>query len=152
MTNRTPAPMPPQHEPQPPDPNCVQPARSAFARMVWAGLGVFFVVLGSLGIVLPGLPTTPFLILAASCFVRSSQRLYDRLLANRWFGPSIEGFRRGEGVPIKAKVLALSTMAVFVSFALWRGIPEHLWPAKVVVSVTAVIGAIYLLRLPTRSA
>ena len=92
----------------------VQLARSSAARVLWVVLGSLCVGLGALGAVLPGLPTTPFLILAASCYVRSSPRLYRKLLASRRFGPLIREFRAGRGIPRRARTLALAMMGVFV--------------------------------------
>ena len=66
--------------------------------------GTLSVGLGILGIFLPLLPTTPFLLLAAACYVRSSERLYHRLITNRWTGEYIANYRAGKGMPIKAKI------------------------------------------------
>ena len=60
----------------------------------------FLPVLAALGVVLPGLPTTPFLLVAAACFVRSSQRLYDRLLAHPVFGPLVRDYRDVDGTAL----------------------------------------------------
>jgi uncharacterized membrane protein YbaN (DUF454 family) len=107
---------------------------------------------GAVGVVLPGLPTTPFLILAAACFVRSSQALYDRLLADRRFGPLVRDYRDGLGIPARVKALALGLMWVFVLIALGPGLPAGNPWLRAIVAVAAVIGTGYLLRLPTRRA
>ena len=125
-------------------------ARSPLQRALWIALGLLLVGLGLLGVVLPGLPTTPFLILAASCFLRSSQTLYDRLLANRVFGPTIRDFREGRGIAREVKVVALGTLWFFVAFALFWGIPERLGAVKLAVLAAALVGTLYLVRLPTR--
>ncbi len=132
-------------------PHRARPSPSRPVRVFWIGLGGTCLAVGAVGVVIPGLPTTPFLILAAACFIRSSQRLYDLLLASRLFGPVIRDYREGRGVPRKAKIVALVTMAVFVAFALTIGIPpgQTLW--RLVVLAAALVGAIYLLRLRTRS-
>jgi uncharacterized membrane protein YbaN (DUF454 family) len=110
------------------------------------------VTVGVVGVVLPGLPTTPFLILAAACFVRSSQTLYDRLLAHRRFGPLVRDYRDGLGIPARVKALATGLMWLFVLFALGPGLPEgNVW-LRAVVAAAALIGTTYLLRLPTRRA
>jgi len=129
-------------------PHRVSPDPSAPRRAVWIGLGSACVAVGAVGVVVPGLPTTPFLLLAASCYVRSSRTLYDRLLAHRTFGPLVRDFRETGCVPRRAKRLALTTMGVFVGFALLVGIPEGWIAAKVAVALVAVVGAVYLLRLP----
>jgi hypothetical protein len=135
-----------------PDPHRARPARSRPARAAWAALGLVCVVLGGVGIVLPGLPTTPFLLLAAACFVRSSQSLYDRLLGHRRFGPLVRDYREGLGIPARIKALALLLMWVFVLFALGPGLPEGNLALRVVVGAAALIGSAYLLVLPTRRA
>lgn len=126
-------------------------ARSGLSRALWAALGLTFVGVGGLGVVVPGLPTTPFLLLAAACFARSSPRLYAWLLRNPTFGPLIEDFRAGRGVSMRVKVTALSMMAAFVTFALLVPLRGKLGPTLLVAAVAAV-GAAYILRLPTRRA
>ncbi len=128
-----------------------RPSPSRPLRVLWIGLGGTCLAVGAVGVVVPGLPTTPFLILAAACFIRSSQRLYDRLLSTRVFGPAIRDFREGRGVPRRVKWLALATMGVFVGFAVTLGIPPGQIALRIVVLGAALVGAIYVLRLPTRS-
>ena len=73
-------------------------------------LGTLSVGMGFLGILLPGLPTTPFLLVAAGCYARSSDRLYNRLLNSRRFGPFIRRFREERAIPRGTKVRALVMM------------------------------------------
>ena len=129
-----------------------RPARSPLARLAWTALGCLLLALGAVGVVLPGLPTTPFLILAAACFVRSSQRLYDRILAHKTFGPLVRDFREGRGLARRTKWVAISTMWVFVGFALVWGLPEGRTALRWVVGTAAVMGTAYLLHLPTAPA
>ncbi len=126
-------------------------SRSRLSRALWALLGLAFVAIGAIGIVVPGLPTTPLLLLAAACFARSSPRLYAWLLRNPTFGPLIEDFRAGRGVSARVKVTALTMMTAFVAFALLVPLRERALPSTVV-AVVALIGAAYILRLPTRRA
>ena len=63
--------------------------------------------LGIIGIFVPVLPTTPFLLLAAACYARSSQRFYDWLLSNKYFGNYIRNYLERKGVPLKVKVLTI---------------------------------------------
>lgn len=74
--------------------------------------GTLCVGLGVLGVILPLLPTTPFLLLAAACYVRSSETLYRRLKENRVTGPYIGHYREGRGMPRKAKVLTIVVLWV----------------------------------------
>lgn len=133
----------------PANPHDLRQGRSLPARIAWAALGLLFVGVGGVGVFVPGLPTTPFLVLAASCFVRSSERLYNWLLANRIFGKPIRDYREGRGVPRYIKLTSIGTMWCFVAFAVLFAIPSHLWIPKGIVLVTAVIGTLYLRSLPS---
>ena len=88
-------------------------------------LGLLFTALGAVGAFLPVLPTTPFLLLAAACFVRSSPALHQRLLANRVFGPYISQWQRDRTVPREAKRKAFSV--VVVTFALSIALVDSTW-------------------------
>ena len=140
-------------EPQdtPDRPASEPPSRPAWSRALWSAAGVTCVGLGGLGVVLPGLPTTPFVVLAAACFARSSPRLHGWLLDHRLFGPLIRDFQAGRGVSLRIKAWALGCMTVFVGFALGPGLPEGAIAVRVVVATVALIGAVYLLRLPTKT-
>jgi uncharacterized membrane protein YbaN (DUF454 family) len=81
-------------------------------RHLYLALGLTFVAIGFVGAFLPVLPTTPFLILAAACFARSSPQLESRLLAHPRFGPSLRAWREHNAIPWKAKLAALAGMTV----------------------------------------
>ena len=113
------------------------------AKLMWVSLGSLFVGLGAIGVIVPGLPTTPFLILAAACYIRSSQRLYDWLISNKRFGPYLKDYREGKGIPKKAKRLAVVMIVVFVSFSVVFGIEDL--TLKIVVGLLGLIGLLYVL-------
>jgi hypothetical protein len=69
-------------------------------------VGALAVLLGILGLFLPLLPTTPFLLLASWCFARGSERLHGWLLSHRVFGEYLRNFEAGRGIPLKAKIVA----------------------------------------------
>ncbi|MBQ5645143.1 MAG: YbaN family protein [Bacteroidaceae bacterium] len=71
-------------------------------------LGSLSLALGILGIFLPVLPTTPFLLLSAALYMRSSQRLYDWLMAHKHLGPYIKNFREHKALPLRVKVVSVS--------------------------------------------
>ena len=117
------------------------------AKLMWVSLGALFVGLGAIGVIVPGLPTTPFLILAAACYIRSSQRLYDWLISNKRFGPYLKDYREGKGIPRKAKRLAVAMIVIFVSFSVVFGIEDL--TLKIVVGLLGLIGLLYVLfRVP----
>ena len=88
-----------------------------FIRWVLIVAGTIFVGLGTLGIFLPILPTTPFLLLAAACYARSSKRFYDRLINNKWFGACIKNYQEGKGIPLKVKVYTISLLWITILFS-----------------------------------
>lgn len=113
------------------------------AKLMWISLGSLFVGLGAIGVIVPGLPTTPFLILAAACYIRSSQRLYDWLISNKRFGPYLKDYREGKGIPRKAKRVAVVMIVVFVSFSVVFGIEDL--TLKIAVGLLGLIGLLYVL-------
>ena len=120
----------------------VKEAKNPLLRVLWVGLGCLFVGLGAIGAVVPGMPTTVFLVLAAACFIRSSQRLYDWLISNKTFGPYLKDYREGKGIPRTAKVLALSMIVIFVSFAVFYAIEAT--QIKVLVGLIGLIGFLFV--------
>ena len=94
---------------------------STWVKPILIVTGTLFVGLGVIGIFLPVLPTTPFLLLAAACYAKSSRRFYCWLLNNRWFGVYIRNYRQKKGMPLKIKiftvVLLWLTILVSVIFA-----------------------------------
>jgi len=92
---------------------------TTFRRVLYATLGVFAVALGIIGVFVPGLPTTEFIIAASYLFARSSPRLEGWLEGNRWFGPVLRRFRETRGMPFRAKALALAWMWSGVGISLY---------------------------------
>lgn len=88
-------------------------------RYVLIGIGSLFLGLGVLGAFLPVLPTTPFLLLAAACFARSSERLHGWLLRNPVFGPSIREWDETRSIPLRAKIVAILMVIASFSFTIW---------------------------------
>ena len=111
------------------------------------GTGFLFVGLAAVGVVLPVLPTTPFLLVAAACFARSSPRFYEWLLQNRVFGPLIRDWREHRCIPLHAKVLAVTLIAaVGGSSAIW--FVQPLWgKIGLVTLLTGLV--VWLLRHPS---
>ena len=123
--------------------------RSTLSRTFWFTLGLISMTLGFIGIPVPGLPTTPFMILAAACFARSSQRFYDWIINNRMFGHHVKNYREGKGIPKKSKPIILGTLWTFVLFAVLIAIPDSAPPiSKIATLVLAVIGTIFILMIP----
>ncbi len=134
-------------EPATPTPAPV--VRSGLSRVVWLAVGMVAVGLGGIGIVVPGLPTTVFFIVAASCFARSSPRFERWVLDLPRIGPLVRDHRAGLGMPRRVKVVALATMwaAIVLSGLALR----HRPPLVAGVVALGLVGTAYILwRVPTR--
>lgn len=119
-------------------------ARMRWQRGLWIAAGFASLVLGAIGVVLPLLPTVPFVLLAAFCFSRGSAR-YERWLLNHpRFGPMVRQWRANHAVPLRAKQLATAMMAISSAGAWWMmPAPWHWVPALCCAAV-----ALWLWRLP----
>jgi uncharacterized membrane protein YbaN (DUF454 family) len=104
-------------------------------------------VTGVIGIVLPLLPTTPFLLLAAACYARSSDRFYNGLLANRYFGPPIREWRDSHTVSRKNKRNA--TIIVLISFGSTIAFAVDKTFLRIILSLVALGLVAIILSLPT---
>jgi uncharacterized membrane protein YbaN (DUF454 family) len=119
-------------------------------RLLFAGLGTLFVLLGVLGIFLPVLPTTPFLLLAAACYARSSRRIYHWLLHHPHFGPLLREWREHRSMPYRAKRRALLLIALSFGVSIAFFVPG--WPAKLAMGVGGTLLAAWIARIPSRDA
>ncbi len=122
--------------------------RSRIGRLIWFTIGFIIMCIGLIGIVIPGLPTTPLMILAAACYAKSSQKFYDWIINNKMFGHQVKNYREGKGIPSKSKKIIIPTIWLFVLFALFFGIPENLVYAKLATFILAIIGTLFILRIP----
>ncbi len=122
-------------------------AISRAARLCLVVIGTLFLSLAIAGVLLPLLPTTPFLLLAAACYARSSTKFYRWLMTNRVFGSYIRNYVERRGVPLRVKVLSILLLwttigcsAVFAVDALW---------ARVLLGVVAIGVTFHILSLRT---
>lgn len=110
-------------------------------------LGSIFFGLGFIGILIPGLPTTPFLLLSAGCYVRSSDRLYAWLLNHKIFGNYIQNIRENRSISLRSKIVSLIAMWLMISLSAFVFI-EILW-IRILVLILGVIGTIVILLIRT---
>ena len=110
--------------------------------------GILCSILGIVGIFVPVLPTTPFLLLAAACFVRSSEKLYDRLLNNRLFGNYIRNYIEGKGLPLSIKLITITLLWVTISISIIFGVQNLL--VRIILVVIAVGVSLHIIKIKTR--
>ena len=120
---------------------------SNLSRWVLIIVGSFFAGLGILGIFLPLLPTTPFLLLAAACYIRSSERLYNWLLNNKWIGRYIKNYLEGKGVPLKSKVLSISALWITIGYSVFFVV--NIFSVRVILILIAIGVTMHLLSIRT---
>jgi uncharacterized membrane protein YbaN (DUF454 family) len=133
-----------------PAPPPARPAvRRGASRVLWLVIGMISVGLGAIGVVVPGLPTTVFFIVAAWCFARSSPRFESWVLGLPRIGPMVRDHREGLGMPRRAKVVALAMMWTAIALS---GVTLRQRPVLVAVVVAlGVVGSTYIAwRVPTR--
>ncbi len=121
---------------------------SPLVRALLIAGGSISVGLGVLGIVLPILPTTPFLLLAAWCYARSSDRFYHWLMNHRLWGSYLRDYTSGKGIPAKVKMSALSLLwLAILSSALFA--TDKLWLRLLLVGIAIAVSA-HILMIKTR--
>ena len=118
-------------------------------RAAFLTVGFLAVAVGTVGIVVPGLPTTGFFVLAAACFAKSSPRFEQWVLDLPTVGPMVRDYRAGLGMPRRAKVVAITMMVAACSLSAWIvGVP-----VGAAILVAGAIGTWYVgWRVPTREA
>lgn len=119
--------------------------KKTIQKSLFIFLGWFFVILGVIGVVLPILPTTPFLILALAFFARSSPRFHQMLLNNRWVGTSLQQWEEKKSVSRQTKRNA--SVLVFISFSLSIAILSGRLELQAFLMVMATILLFFIWRL-----
>lgn len=80
-------------------------------------IGTFSIILGIIGIFLPLLPTTPFLLLGATCYIKSSKKLYNTLINNKWLGSYIKNYKENKAIPRKTKIVTISLLWITIGYS-----------------------------------
>lgn len=123
-----------------------QKAVNLLLRAAWVATGSVAVAVGVLGVFLPLLPTTPFLLLAAACYVRSSPRLYHWLMTNRWTGDYIRNYREGKGMPLRAKVISVGLLWSTLTLSSFM---VELQFVRIILLLVAIGVPVLIWRIPT---
>lgn len=114
-------------------------------RLIWVILGLLSVGLGVIGIVVPLLPTVPFVLLAAFCFARSSERLHNWLLTHPRFGPVIEDWNRNGAISPRVKLISSASLLLVFGISL----AMNLRPAILIIqAVTLGCVAVFIWTRP----
>ena len=114
-------------------------------RVLLIVLGTICVGLGVIALFLPVLPTTPFLLLAAICYARSSERFYHWLVSNRWCGEFIKNYREGRGIPLKLKVFTILLLWITIGSTAFLVVSQ--WWIRWILLGIAVAVTIHLVKI-----
>jgi uncharacterized membrane protein YbaN (DUF454 family) len=125
----------------------VRAFKNPATRVLFIALGWFCVISGMIGVVLPGWPTTIWIILATYFFARSSPRFYNWVMNHPIFGPLIRDWRDGKGMTARAKTIAVTTIVLTITVSVL--VIPVVW-VRVLLLVIMVTLSTYLLRLPTK--
>ncbi|HOU16144.1 MAG TPA: YbaN family protein [Anaerolineae bacterium] len=121
--------------------------KATLRKTILVTAGIICVGVAMLGIFVPVLPTTPFLLLAAACFVRSSDRLYNWLVHHKWFGNYIRYYREYRAVTLKSKILALVMLWGVIGYTAF-GVIDNWW-LRGLLGVIAVGVTLHLTHIKT---
>jgi len=116
-------------------------------RMLFVLVGTLFLAIGFVGIIIPVLPTTPLLLLAAACYLRGSERLHRWMIENRIFGEFIRNYREGRGIKPRQKAVTLVFLWMTISFSALYLI-ERL-PVRILLFLIATAVSVHILALPS---
>jgi uncharacterized membrane protein YbaN (DUF454 family) len=116
-------------------------------RQLLITIGTICVAIGVIGIFIPILPTTPFLLLAAACYMRSSQKFYNWLMNNRLFGTYMRNYLEGRGIPIKVKVFTIALLWVTIGISVWA---VANWVVTVILLIIATAVTLHIIFIKAR--
>jgi len=119
----------------------MEKSKFKFKKILFIVVGSLSFSLGAVGIVIPGLPTTPFMILSSIMFLNSSERLYLLLTTHERFGKYILDFKQGKGITFKTKIYAQTMMLLTMSFSLIPISPAFI--ENIIIRVVLFISAVF---------
>jgi hypothetical protein len=120
---------------------------SSLKKGIYLFVGAISLAAGVIGIFLPVLPTTPFILLSAWCFFRSSSKIYEWVISNERFGPTIENYQQGRGITKSTKIKAVVMMWLTISASVYFYIKNMYLMAFLYIIAISV--TVYLYKLPT---
>jgi uncharacterized membrane protein YbaN (DUF454 family) len=118
-------------------------------KVLLSTIGLISLGLGILGIFLPLLPTTPFLLLSAALFARSSDRLYNWLINHKVCGEYIRNFREYKAIPLRVKILSISTMWIVMLCTIFMVVNDKLWLQIMLFAIAAGV-TVHILSYKTK--
>lgn len=113
-----------------------------FMKLILILLGTISLCIGIIGIMVPGIPTTPFLLLTAGLYIRSSDRLYNKLTSNMLIGHYISDFQKRKGMTFKSKIISITIMWIMIFLSCYFFIQT--FAIQIIVTALGIIGTIVM--------
>ena len=120
---------------------------SSLKKVIFIVAGTVSLGLGAVGVFLPILPTTPFLLLSAACYYKGSERMHRWLLCNKLFGSYIRNYKEGKGIAQTTKILTLFLLWITICFSAFYIVRN--FPIQIVLIAIAIAVTIHVITLPT---
>lgn len=121
--------------------------KSKIFRIVLIIIGTISLFLGVIGIFIPLLPTTPFLLLSAACYARSSKKFYKWLLGNKYFGEYIRNYREKKGIPLRIKIYSITLLWITILISVFLFVEMLI--IKMLLVAIAFLVSIHIISLKT---
>jgi len=119
---------------------------SSLKKAIFIAAGTISLGLGGVGVFLPILPTTPFLLLSAACYYKGSERMHRWLLSNKLFGNYIRNYKEGKGITQTGKILTLSLLWITICFSMFYVVNNYV--VQIVLFAMAIAVTIHIIALP----
>ena len=129
-----------------------KPSRNFLVRCVWIALGIIFVIFAAIGVIVPGWPTTSWLVAAGFCFGRSSRKMFRWLLTNRLFGNALlQYYKAGKALPLHSKIIIMGLISIVSGLSIWAvtklGDPGF---GQTIIALAALVGVWFVgWKVPT---
>jgi len=122
--------------------------KNAILSKILIGLGTCFLIIGIIGVFIPLLPTTPFLLLSSACYARGSQKFYNWLINNKVFGEYIKNYREKRGIPLSVKIISITILWITIAFSAFIIISIFL--IQIILIIIAIGVTIHILKIKTK--
>lgn len=116
-------------------------------RILFIVFGTLFLIIGAIGVFIPVLPTTPFLLLAAACYLRGSERLHRWMINNSVFGEFVRNYMEGRGIRLRQKIFTILFLWLMIIFSIFYVVDSFL--LRILVSLIAMAVSVHIIMLPT---
>jgi len=116
-------------------------------RIIFVIAGTLFLIIGLIGIIIPVLPTTPFLLLAAACYIRGSKRIHNWMINNSLFGDFVKNYLERKGITIRQKITSLLFLWLTITISIYYLIDS--FPIIILLFVIAIAVSVHILRIRT---